>query len=83
MSSYEYFNQRVDERTAAAVNRQQKKPLQRALHILAPVICALLAFVLLEAVGFISTEFCMILSVIVLCVGSCHFGRIWDQIFGR
>lgn len=70
MSSYEYFNQKVDERAAAAVTKQHKKPLQMLIRILAPVIGALVLFVVLELVGFISTEFCVILTVGTLCAGS-------------
>ena len=80
MSEYEFFNQKVDERKAAAINIQNKQTPWILLRILIPVVVALVLFAVLEKVGFINNIFSMILMVLTACYGSFKIGRIWYRI---
>lgn len=80
MAEYEFFNQKVEERTAAVLKTQQKKPLGMLIRILAPVAIALALFAVLEYVGFINNAFSLTLTIIAMCYGSFKVGRIWHKI---
>lgn len=78
--TYEHFNQKVDERKAAAITNQRKRSLESLLRILAPVLTTLILIVVLEAAGFVSTSFCIALAIIVMCRGCFRLGRVWHKI---
>ena len=78
--TYEHFNQKVDERKAAAITNQQKRSLESLLRILSPMLITLILIVVLEAVGFVSTAFCIALAIIVMCRGFFRLGRVWHKI---
>ena len=80
MSEYEFFNQKVDERKAAAMSYQSKKTPLILLRIFVPVAIALVLLAILEKVGFINNVFSMILMVITACYGSFKVGRVWYRI---
>ena len=80
MSEYEFFNQKVDERKAAAMNFQSKKTPLILIRIFIPVAIALVLLAILEKVGFINNVFSMILMVITACYGSFKVGRVWYRI---
>ena len=80
MSSYEYFNQKVDERNAAVINTWKRKPMGMLVRILAPVAIALALFAGLERIGAISNTFSLALAIGTMCYGSFKIGRIWHKI---
>jgi uncharacterized membrane protein len=80
MSEYEFFNQKVEERQAAALKSQAKQTPLVLLRILIPVVIALVLIAALQMVGFVSVVFSAILAVITLCYGSFKAGRIWHKI---
>ena len=80
MSEYEFFNHKVDERTAAVINSKNKQTPLALLRILVPMAIALVLFAVLEEVGFINNIFSMILTFITACYGSFKVGRIWHKI---
>ncbi len=75
MSDYEMINQRV----AAQKVARRKDALKRLAFMLFIVLAAVLAFVGLEYIGFISDLFMVILIAITVCTGSFHAGRIWNS----
>jgi len=80
MSDYEFFNQKVDERKAAAINNHNRKTLLMLIRIFVPAVIALVLLAILEKVGFINNVFSMILMVITACYGSFKVGRVWYRI---
>ena len=80
MSEYEFFNQKVDERKAAAINNHNRKTLLMLIRIFVPAVIALVLLAILEKVGFINNVFSMILMVITACYGSFKVGRVWYRI---
>ena len=80
MSDYEFFNQKVDERKAAAINNHNRQTPLILLRIFIPVAIALVLIAVLEKVGFINNFFSMILMVITACYGSFKVGRVWYRI---
>ena len=80
MNTYEHFNKKVDERKAAVNSKQQKERYEILAPVLFHVFAALIALCVLWGIGFISREFCMLLTVTVLCLGSFVLGRVWYKI---
>lgn len=77
MPTYEDFNAKVDQRKNAAIAQRKAATYRTLAKILLPVLAALLLIAGLEAVGFISIEFCVLLGVLALTTGAFNLGRIW------
>lgn len=80
MSNYEFFNQKVDERRAAAINHKRKVSITTLIRILYPLALALALFAVLEGVGFINNVFSAIMAVIAISYGSFKIGCAWHRI---
>ena len=78
--TYEYFNKKVDERKAAVNSKQQKEHCEILAPVLFHVFVALVTLCVLWGIGFISREFCMLLTIAVLCLGSFALGRVWHKL---
>ena len=73
MSDYEMINQKI----AAQKAVRRRDALKRLAYMLCIVLAAVLAFVGLEYIGFISKLFMVILVSGASLVGAFHAGRIW------
>lgn len=76
MSDYEKINAGVK----LSVSARRKEAIKRVIGVLGLVLVALAALVGLEAIGFISTTFLVILVAITICVGAFKTGYIWRDI---
>ena len=76
MCEFEKFN--VSAKTQMSVRR--KEAIKRVIVELAKVLLTIGAFVGLEAIGFISTMFLVILTAITICVGAFKTGYICRDI---
>ena len=84
--TYEYFNQKIDERKTAIANEQKarenelkERTLGRLIGILAPVAGTLLLVAILESIGCINNIFSYALMIVILCSGSFKLGRSWNK----
>lgn len=76
MSEYEKINAGVKLSMAA----RRKEAIKRVIFVLVSALVALVALVGLKAIGFISTEFLVILVAITICTGAFKTGYIWRDI---
>lgn len=76
MSEYEKINASVKAQMAA----RRKAAIKRIILVLVVVITILASFVGLEAIGFISFTFMVILSSITICTGAFKAGYIWRDV---
>lgn len=75
MSDFELINQKI----AAQKAVRRRDALIRLAYLLGIVLAAVLAFVGLEYIGFISKLFMVILVAIAIFVGAFNAGRIWNS----
>ena len=76
MSEYEKINASVKAQMAA----RRKAAIKRIILVFVVVITILASFVGLEAIGFISFTFMVILSSITICTGAFKAGYIWRDV---
>lgn len=76
MSDYEKINANVKVQMSA----RRKEAIKRIVLVLLCVLLAIAAWIGLEAIGFISTMFLVILVAITVCIGAFKTGYIWRDI---
>lgn len=77
MPTYEFFNERVEQRNREAINSRKKASYKTLVKVLTPVLAALLLILGLQVIGFIHVIFAAILGVIALTTGAFQLGLIW------
>ena len=77
MPTYEYFNEKVEQRSRAAVICRRKASYKTLVKVMAPVLAALLLIAGLECIGFINAVFAVVLGAIALTTGAFQLGLVW------
>lgn len=72
--------ERINAGAKAQMSVRRKEAIKRVILELAKVLLAIAAFVGLEAIGFISAMFLVILVAITICVGAFKVGYICRDI---
>lgn len=72
--------ERINVNAKVQMSARRKEAIKRVILELAKVLLAIAAFVGLEAIGFISTMFLVILVAITICVGAFKVGYICRDI---
>lgn len=76
MSDYEKINANVK----VQISARRKAAIKKLVFVLAAVLAALGALVGLEAIGFISSTFAVILASLAICCGAFKAGYIWRDV---
>lgn len=76
MSEFERINANVK----AKITARRNEAIKRIILVFCVVLVALLAITGLDAIGFISTTFAIILAAISVCIGAFKTGYIWRDI---
>lgn len=76
MSDYEKINANVK----AQMSVRRNEAIKRIILILIYLLLALLVFVGLLAIGFISWVFAVILTAIAVCVTAFKIGYVWHDV---
>lgn len=69
----------LNARIKANVAARKKTAVKRTVFVSLKLLAALLVFVGLNAIGFISLAFMAILALSAVCYGSFNLGKIWKE----